>query len=339
MDAGLGSQRRRSARILRNLPIRVSGIDARGRDFRVLARTLLLSRFGAEILLNRELKPEQQIRIGRSARSGEQTARVVGLYSKREAGNAYGIEFLSQKGNFWEMNFSSPPSSTTEPGKADAASPGPSFNRNFLPTHNQAATPQSSKTYLIRLRCLQGHFRFRDEPGSDEDNWLIVRDRPESLQQVLSKTWEFTCPIHGLQRERPLEAKESDAGFQPHFPNSSSKTVTNREIENAGSKPLLKARREHRTRQGIRVWVYGIDRNGNSFRQSALSLDVSRNGARLEGLGLVTLAATTVEVRRNWRKGLFRVVWTGQRGTPAASQIGIVRLQPGKELWDVPESG
>jgi hypothetical protein len=86
------------------------------------------------------------------------------------------------------------------------------------------------------------------------------------------------------------------------------------------------------------VWVKGLDSNGNPFRQSALSLDISRSGGRLDGLGLMTLPGTTIEVKRNWRTALFRIVWTGKRGTAHASQVGIVSLEPSKNIWNFPES-
>ena len=81
----------------------------------------------------------------------------------------------------------------------------------------------------------------------------------------------------------------------------------------------------------------GTDLNGNQFRQSAQSLDVSRSGGRLDGVGRLTWPGTTVEVRRGWRKALFRVVWTGRKGTPQASHIGICCLEPGKNLWGISE--
>ena len=159
----------------------------------------------------------------------------------------------------------------------------------------------------------------------------------ESLQQVLETPWDFTCPIHGAQREYPLEAKETDAGFTVRLGRPAPRSVADPTRVRQAAKSVPKPRREPRNSEIFRVWVQGIDLNGNSFRQSAQSLDVSRSGARLDGLGMLTLPGTTIEVRRHWRRALFRVVWTGKRGTAEANQIGIVCLEPGKNVWNISE--
>ena len=75
-------RQRRSGRIARQLPIQVAGSDIRGRDFTVNTRTLVLSRFGAKIVLPRELGCEQEITISCPGTSKESGARVVALFSK-----------------------------------------------------------------------------------------------------------------------------------------------------------------------------------------------------------------------------------------------------------------
>jgi hypothetical protein len=194
-----------------------------------------------------------------------------------------------------------------------------------------------AKTYAIRLRCM--HHESPNGAGhvtGDEDQWLVVEDHHEPLQQVLETSWDFTCPIHGAQREYPLEAKETDAGFKIRF-GSGPGTIDPLGPFLHEAKSVPKPRREPRIQKKFRVWVRGMDSNGNAFRQSAQSLDVSRSGARLDGLGMLTLPGTTIEVRRQWRKALFRIVWVGKRGTAEASHVGIVCLEPSKNVWNIPE--
>jgi len=340
-------KQRRSGRLTRELPIQVSGIDAMGRDFIAPAQTLVLSRYGAEILLSNELVPDQEVSICLLGNSKDWDARVVGLFSKRLGGYAYGIEFLFQDGNFWGINF---PSTTgtadtqhgaKKPSHPTGASAAQSLNEDidFDAILKKVRTAPPSTNYALRLKCphLEAHGGLRGQQGGDDDQWLILEDRSESLQQILEAAWDFTCPIHGAQREYPLEAKEAGAGFQIRMPERPAAGTSERKGSKSSSKTSPKARRERRTQEVFRVWVRGMDLNGNTFRQSAQSLDISRNGARLDGLGLLTLPGTTIEVRHHWRKALFRVVWTGRKGTPLANQIGIVCLEPGKNVWNFPE--
>ena len=86
----------------------------------------------------------------------------------------------------------------------------------------------------------------------------------------------------------------------------------------------------------MKVKVSGKDRFGNKFTQTANTINVSRTGARLEGMPLIE-NAETIEVSLGWfRKARFRVVWAGQPGTPEASQAGIRCLDSGSAaFWGV----
>ncbi len=94
-------------------------------------------------------------------------------------------------------------------------------------------------------------------------------------------------------------------------------------------------RREARISKRIRVTVRGSDRNGNPFVQTAYALDVSRHGARLDGIGYLTCPGETVQLKHHWRIAHFRVAWVGQVGTPQDGQVGIFALEPKKNFWGV----
>jgi hypothetical protein len=103
-----------------------------------------------------------------------------------------------------------------------------------------------------------------------------------------------------------------------------------------------KTRRNPRIPEKIRVFVKGRDHNGNPFVQSSYTIDVSKDGARLEGLGYLASLGETIEVKRRWRgKARFRVVWIGQIGMEESNQIGICSLEEDKNFWGVklPEEG
>ncbi len=274
------------------------------------------------------------------------------------------------------------------------------------------------KDFLVRLRC----------PYGDDDRTMLLRDRDESLAQVLDMPWDFECPVHGAQREIPLSGAERGAAVamrtggnsirsrnavaqrpapalreQPK-PRSSPRMsiripvmaygwsrdeisfhedTTTLLVNASGGLITLKVpvsvggtifvvnqatqseqecrvayvgpefegklrvgfafkhqvpsfwkvdRKEVRVSKPVRVTVKGKDRAGRKFSQSAMALDVSKNGAKLDGVGFLTWPGEVVEVKRGWSSARFRVVWVGDVG-PQSGQAGIHLLDTGKNIW------
>jgi len=95
-----------------------------------------------------------------------------------------------------------------------------------------------------------------------------------------------------------------------------------------------RTRKKPRVPKTFRVIVKATDPKGHPFAQSAYTVDLSEDGARLDGIGFLTTPGQTIEVRRLWRKARFRVVWIGQVGTTESNQVGVV-LQSEKNIWRV----
>ena len=95
------------------------------------------------------------------------------------------------------------------------------------------------------------------------------------------------------------------------------------------------SRREKRVPVNVAVRVRGVDADGQRYTQSAQAMDVSRHGARLDGIGYVAQPGQMIEVKRRWRSARFRVLWVGTPGTPEAGQAGLYALQPEKNPWGV----
>ncbi len=89
----------------------------------------------------------------------------------------------------------------------------------------------------------------------------------------------------------------------------------------------------------LRVLVKGTDSRGNPFVHTAYTVDLSKDGARLDGVGFLTSPGQTIEVRRRWRKASYRVIWIGQMGTSESNQVGLLGLDSDKNIWriDLPE--
>lgn len=99
-----------------------------------------------------------------------------------------------------------------------------------------------------------------------------------------------------------------------------------------------RSRKQLRVQKMLRVVVKGTDCRGHQFKQSSFTIDLSQDGARLDGIGFLTSPGQTIEVRRLWRKKKFRVIWIGHVGTTEANQVGVFGVQDGKDLWHVPLS-
>ncbi len=96
-----------------------------------------------------------------------------------------------------------------------------------------------------------------------------------------------------------------------------------------------KTRKKPRVPKTLRVIVKGTDTRGHPFAQSAYTVDLSEDGARLDGIGFLTSPGQTIEVRRHWRKARFRVVWIGQIGSTESNHVGVYGLQSEKNIWRV----
>jgi len=105
---------RRSDRVSLTLLLEASGIDGQGKEFKEPARTLLINRTGAVIVLERELTPEQQIRLQRRAPAEahrQSQVRVVGQFGRQKEGYLYGVELPDPSVDLWGIEFPEAPDS------------------------------------------------------------------------------------------------------------------------------------------------------------------------------------------------------------------------------------
>ncbi|HTS13144.1 MAG TPA: PilZ domain-containing protein [Candidatus Limnocylindrales bacterium] len=99
---------RRTDRVSLTLLLEATGRDVNGKEFKEAARTLLINRTGAVIVLNRELQPEQQIHLRRLAPAEvhrEADVRVVGQFGRQKDGFLYGVEILDDQKDLWGIEF------------------------------------------------------------------------------------------------------------------------------------------------------------------------------------------------------------------------------------------
>src|SRR5271155_2046719 len=99
---------RRSDRVSLTLLLEASGKDVHGIEFKEPARTLLINRSGAVIVLDREVSAEQQIHLRRLAPSEahrQSDVRIVGQFGREKEGYLYGIEIADSANDLWGVEF------------------------------------------------------------------------------------------------------------------------------------------------------------------------------------------------------------------------------------------
>ncbi len=103
---------RRSLRVPREIPILLFGSDTGGRTFSEETKTVILSRFGAGIVSEYKLSPEQDLFVRRLDTNEEAEFRVVGQIGSQGGSYTYGVAFLNENTEFWGIPF--PPLSASE---------------------------------------------------------------------------------------------------------------------------------------------------------------------------------------------------------------------------------
>jgi len=97
---------RRSDRIAIDLPLKVIGADAEGRQFIAQACTISISRYGATIAIRQKLIPEQELLLLKMDTKEEAEVRVVGhIRQLSEGGDAYGVALLNPEKDLWHVEF------------------------------------------------------------------------------------------------------------------------------------------------------------------------------------------------------------------------------------------
>ncbi len=94
-------------------------------------------------------------------------------------------------------------------------------------------------------------------------------------------------------------------------------------------------RRENRVFVSLPVVVTGIDQNGNSFTQTAHTVDVSHTGARLNGIRCFRGVGEMINLECGSRSAKFMLVWIGRPGSSEDGEFGVRALQPERRIFRV----
>jgi hypothetical protein len=173
-----------------------------------------------------------------------------------------------------------------------------------------------TKDYVVRLKC----------PHGDEDRWVSLRNREETLEQVLRTPWDFECHLHGAQREFPLDARETGSSASP------TPQVTG--VHKPGG-PKMGHRRSKRLPLRLPVLVYGRARNRRFFREQASTLLVTAHGGLIALEGRVRLGQAIFLVNKTTQEEqecLVAYVGLARRGK---ADVGIAFKHLAPNFWGV----
>jgi len=96
----------------------------------------------------------------------------------------------------------------------------------------------------------------------------------------------------------------------------------------------LGKRRDPRVDVALPVLLTGTDVNGRPLDQRAITINISRRGALLEGIHGMLGPGDIISLARLHKKEQFRVAWVAGEDTPAAGQIGVAAVDPNTSFWD-----
>jgi hypothetical protein len=214
------------------------------------------------------------------------------------------------------------------PPDAPPAQTGRSISRaTFSPTKK---TPRSSPRLALRMPVVV--YGYAGKSGSFHEDTETIMVNTSGALVILKNKLEVGDTVFLIHKASRAE-QEVRVVYVDRYSDNESR------IGLAFKTPVpdfwKRTRQKPRVPKTLRVTVKGYDAKGNPFAQSAYTVDLSKDGARLDGVGFLTKPGDTIEVRRRWRKARFKVVWIGQVGTSESNHVGVFGLQKEKDIWHV----
>ena len=97
--------RRRSQRVLMQVPIRIKGADALGKPFEEYTETLAINAHGALVLLEARVTSGATVQMQHKRTEEEQECHVAFLGPVRSGKAEIGLEFSVARPSFWRVSF------------------------------------------------------------------------------------------------------------------------------------------------------------------------------------------------------------------------------------------
>jgi hypothetical protein len=97
--------RRRSQRVLMQVPVRLCGTDAQGKKFEEETATLAINAHGALVLMNARVISGGKVQLQHNLTKEEQECHVAFLGPVRSGKSEVGLEFSDARPSFWRVAF------------------------------------------------------------------------------------------------------------------------------------------------------------------------------------------------------------------------------------------
>jgi hypothetical protein len=97
--------RRRSQRVLMQVPLRLRGVDTQGQNFEEFTETLAINAHGGLVLLGARVTSGSVIQMRHNKTEEEQECHVVFLGPVRSGKAEVGLEFTVPRPTFWRVAF------------------------------------------------------------------------------------------------------------------------------------------------------------------------------------------------------------------------------------------
>jgi len=170
--------------------------------------------------------------------------------------------------------------------------------------------------YIVRLKC----------PYGDQDQLLMLENREETLNQILEMPWDFECPIHGVQREIPVEGNQKTVW-------SVSRLHSQRTEAKAVGRVAPQQRSSKRISLHVPVAVYGWSQDEGSFYEDTATFLVNAGGALVGLKSRVALGETIFILNKSTQQEQKCRVACVERDVYGRLRVGASFKSPVPHFW------
>jgi len=191
-----GRIKRRTERVLIQVPIAVKGTDTEGRAFREETRTIVINRNGARVCLRATVRPNERITIINLQNQLSCPFRVVIQLQKSLSGQPeWGVECLKPEINFWGILFPEQSAPLAKEESVDAL-----LECRVCKSRELARLPLTDYRSLVAQSLLSRHCAKCDD--STEWEFGFVEEEAETSPQATSEGGVSPPASGGAERRR-----------------------------------------------------------------------------------------------------------------------------------------